>query len=41
MKIDIIKYLKDEVDRMSNVIRIKEFVFGVERRGSNVNENVL
>ncbi|XP_068724598.1 golgin subfamily A member 4-like [Montipora capricornis] len=39
-KTDIIKYLKDEVDRMNNVMRIKESVFGVERRGSNVNENV-
>lgn len=39
-KTDIIKYLKDEVERMGNAIRIKESVFGVEGKESNYYENV-
>ena len=39
-KTDIIKYLKDEVERMGNAIRIKESVFGVEGKEGNYYENV-
>ena len=39
-KSEIIKYLKEEIERMRNVIRIKESVLGQGEDGSEINENV-
>ena len=39
-KSEIIKYLKDEIERMRNVMRIKESVLGIEGEKSNFDENM-
>ena len=39
-KSEIIRYLKDEIERMRNVMRIKESVLGIEGEGSNFDEDI-
>lgn len=39
-KTEIIKYLKDEIERMRNVMRINESVLGIEGDRSNFDENM-
>lgn len=41
IKLEIIKYFKGEIERMCNVMRIKELVFGIESELRELDEKVV